>query len=104
MTEAAPQRKPWEGSRGGYVSPKVKEAVRKRDKTCRLGYDGCTGTIEELHHPKGLAASGDRRSVLEAKQVVGVCANCHGIETRKQISAGRNAWKRRPEDHPGLIR
>lgn len=97
---------PWEnnrGSRGGYVSPKVKETVRKRDKHCQLRHPGCTGAIDEFHHPTGLAASGSRRtSVLDVKQVVGVCSPCHSIETRKQISAGRNRWKRQPEKHPGL--
>jgi hypothetical protein len=92
------------GSRGGYVSPKVKSDVRKRDRHCQLQYDGCTGDIAEFHHPVGLAATGSRRtSVTDPKQVVGVCSWCHSIETRKQISRGRNAWKRQPEKHPGLL-
>jgi hypothetical protein len=96
----------WEnnrGSRGGYVSPKVKETVRQRDKTCRLQHDGCTRAIDEFHHPTGLAAHGQRRgSVLNPRDVIGVCSHCHTIETRKQARAGRNAWKRQPERHPGL--
>ena len=98
----------WEnnhGSRGGYVSQAVKAEVRKRDKHCQLGYDGCTRDVAEFHHPTGLAESGQRRgSVLDARDVVGVCKHCHSIETRKQISRGRNAWKRQPERHPGLKR
>jgi hypothetical protein len=91
------------GSRGGYVSAKVKDAVRKRDKTCRLQHDRCTGRIDEFHHPTGLAANGQRRgSVLDPRDVIGVCSSCHSIETRKQISIGRNRWKRQPERHPGL--
>jgi len=105
MADAA-GRKPWEGndgSRGGYVSPRVKAAVRQRDRHCVLRHPGCTGAIDEFHHPDGLAASGTRRkSVLSAKPLVGVCRHCHGIDTRKQISAGRNRWKRQPECHPGL--
>ncbi|WP_142282311.1 hypothetical protein [Mycobacterium sp. IEC1808] len=65
----------WENNRGrsgGYVSPKVKETVRKRDKRCVLAYPGCAGAIEEFHHPTGLAESGRRGSVLDGKQVVGV--------------------------------
>lgn len=104
MTPA--QRKPWDdGSgrrRGGYVSAKVKDEVRKRDKRCVLQHDHCTGDITEFHHPRGVAASGSpRTSVLDAKQVVGVCHSCHSVETRKQISIGRNVWKRQPERHPG---
>jgi hypothetical protein len=100
---------PWDnnrGSRGGYVSPKVKEAVRKRDKQCVLAYRGCTGAITEFHHPgAGLAAQGQRRgAVTDASQVVGVCSSCHDIETQKQARRGRNRWKREPERHPGLKR
>jgi hypothetical protein len=97
---------PWEnnrGSRGGYVSAKVKDEVRKRDRHCVLGYPGCEREIQEFHHPTGLADQNSRRtSVLDASAVVGVCRSCHSVETRKQISAGRNRWKRPVERHPGL--
>lgn len=92
------------GSAGGYVSPKVKDEVRKRDKYCRLQHYGCTGLIDEFHHPTGLAERGQRRtSVLDAREVIGVCASCHSVETQTQARRGRNAWKRTPESHPGRI-
>lgn len=93
------------GSRGGYVSPRVKDEVRRRDRHCVLGHPGCTGAIDEFHHPIGLAERGQRRSsVLDANDVVGVCSTCHSVETRAQAKRGRNAWKRQPERHPGLKR
>jgi hypothetical protein len=72
------------------VSPAVKDTGRqRRDRQCQLQHDGCTGVIEEFHHPgQGLAASGSRRSsVLDAKQVVGVCHHCHDIETASRSLA-----------------
>lgn len=98
---------------GRYVSPKVKAAVRRRDKTCQLAYPDCTRLIEEFHHPTGLADQGKQRtSVLNANEVVGVCSTCHTIETRKQQAAGRERAKatrgglsrrlRDLEPHPGL--
>jgi hypothetical protein len=98
----------WQGrttGQGRYVSPKVKAAVRARDKTCRLNYPViCTGAIDEMDHPDGLAATGKpRTSVLTAGVVQGVCRPCHRRKTQQQARAGRNGWKRQAERHPGLL-
>lgn len=75
---------------GRYVSPKVKATVRRRDKTCRLAFPGCTVTIQEFHHPDGLADQGKQRtSVLNPREVIGVCSWCHAIDTRQRQAAGR---------------
>lgn len=31
------------------------------------------------------------------------CVPCHGVKTRRESVRGRNAWKRTPEKHPGLL-
>lgn len=97
----------WQGrttGQGRYVAPRVKAQVRKRDKTCRLAYPGiCTGAIDEMDHPDGLAAQGKRRtSVLDPADVQGVCIPCHRHKTQQQALAGRNGWKRQTKKHPGL--
>lgn len=100
---------------GGYVSPKVKAQVRRRDKTCRLAYpDICTGHINEFDHPDGLAERGlNRTSVINANEVQGVCSPCHARKTRDQQQAGRDRARARRgnlsrryrdlEPHPGTL-
>jgi hypothetical protein len=76
---------------GRYVSPKVKATVRRRDKTCRLAYEGiCTTHIDEFDHPDNLASQGlARTSVLSACEVQGVCRPCHKVKTEAERQAGR---------------
>jgi len=97
---------------GRYVSPKVKDQVRRRDKTCRLHYPGCTGNIDEFDHPDGLAQQGLQRTTIHnADEVQGVCTPCHAAKTEQQRRAGIDraiaqrgglSLRRRPiEPHPG---
>lgn len=100
---------------GGYVSPRVKDQVRRRDKTCRLQYPGiCTGNIDQFDHIIGLAEQGLRRtSVLTAENIQGVCEPCHGKKTNEQRKAGiakaiatRGSLSKRYRDqepHPGEL-
>lgn len=98
---------------GGYVAKRVKDQVRRRDKTCRLNYpDICTGTIDQFDHPQGLAERGLRRtSVTNPSEVQGVCTPCHKHKTESQrldgiarAKAQRGGLSRRLRDiepHPG---
>jgi hypothetical protein len=99
---------------GRYVSPRVKDQVRRRDRCCRLNYPGCTVLIEEFDHPEGLADQGlQRTSVLSALDVQGVCRHCHAIKTKAQAQAGRARARaargsvskryRDREQHPGTL-
>jgi hypothetical protein len=96
------------------VPDRVKNQVRRRDKTCRLAFPGCTSRIEEMDHIQGLAALGiPRTPVLNAKEIQGVCAHCHAIKTRQQTAEGREraraargSLSRRQRDHephPGRL-
>lgn len=100
---------------GSNIPKRVKDQVRRRDRTCRLQYPGvCTGKIDEFDHPNGLAAQGEQRaSVRSATEVQGVCSPCHKVKTDKQRRAGlaeatarRGARSRRFRDrepHPGRL-
>lgn len=96
------------------VPDRVKSQVRRRDKTCRLQYPGCTQRIEEMDHIEGLAALGiPRTPVLDARDIQGVCAHCHAIKTQRQAAEGRERAKsqrghisrryRDQEPHPGRL-
>jgi hypothetical protein len=94
------------------IPQRVKDQVRRRDKTCRLQYDGCTQRIEELDHVIGLAEQGlTRTPVVDATMIQGACSHCHAIKSERQRLAGlaryherRAAAGRRPaEPHPGLL-
>jgi hypothetical protein len=83
--------------------------VRRRDKTCRLAYGGCTGTIEEFDHIVNLASIGADRGVkvTDAQVLQGVCRHCHAIKSEAERLEGLkrfHAKRFRPaEPHPGLI-
>ena len=96
------------------IPQRIRDQVRRRDKTCRLGYDGCTGRIDEMDHIEGLAAQGrPRETVLCADEIQGVCAPCHKVKTQRQSAEGRaRAAARRGsgsrryrdrESHPGRL-
>lgn len=99
---------------GSTIPKRIKDQVRRRDKTCRLAHPGCTHHIEEFHHPQGLADQGmQRMPVRSAAEVVGVCSWCHAIDTRQRQAHGRQRARtqrgnlsrryRDHEDHPGHI-
>lgn len=85
----------------------VRRAVRERDgNECQLRYDGCTFEGEEIDHIVNVASTGvgrqevNRRVTADELQVV--CRACHARKTAREISVGRNAWKRQRERHPGM--
>lgn len=99
---------------GSTIPKRVKDQVRRRDRTCRLAFPGCTQRIDEFHHPDGLAdQSQQRRPVRTATEVVGVCTHCHEIDTRERQEHGRQRARdargslsrryRDHEPHPGHI-
>jgi hypothetical protein len=96
------------------VPERVKAQVRRRDKTCRLQYPGCTQRIEEMDHVEGLAALGiPRTPVLDASEIQGACRHCHQIKTQAQAAEGKRAAIQRRggisrtlryrEQHPGSV-
>jgi hypothetical protein len=83
---------PWGHRPRSRIPDRVKAQVRRRDKTCRLQYPGCTQRIDEMDHIEGLAALGiPRTPVLNAKEIQGVCRQCHQIKTQAQAAEGRRA-------------
>jgi 5-methylcytosine-specific restriction enzyme A len=98
----------WEGSTTGQgstrASRRTRDTVLHRDHhRCRINHPGCQGTATEAHHLDSIAAAGTPRAqAIDPKLYIAACSSCHDIETRRQATAARNAWKRRPESHPGL--
>ena len=100
---------------GSNIPKRVKDQVRRRDRTCRLQYPGvCTGSIDQFDHPDGLAAHGRQRTtVRSAAEVQGVCEPCHKVKTDQQRRAGlaaatarrggRSRRNRDLEPHPGRL-
>jgi len=85
----------------------VRRAVRERDgNECQLRYDGCTFVAEEIDHVVNVASTGMGRQQVNrrvtADDLQCVCRSCHRVKTAREISVGRNAYKRRSERHPGL--
>lgn len=80
---------------------RLRQRVLRRYPTCWLRYPGCTGASVEIHHILRAADGGHDREFNPdgTPQLVGVCHPCHVAETARQA----NAWKRRPEKHPGLL-
>ena len=85
----------------------VARVVRERDgNVCQLRYDGCTFDAEEIDHIVNVASTGmgradvNRRVTPEDLQCV--CRACHRVKTAREISVGRNRWKRPRERHPGM--
>jgi 5-methylcytosine-specific restriction enzyme A len=101
-------RDAWQGRTTGQGSTRAGRKARDkclRDAAhlCQLRHPGCIGHATEAHHAHGLAATGRRRAqAVDNAELIAACHCCHDIETRKQASTGRNAWKRQAERHPGL--
>lgn len=98
----------WDKESRSRIPERVKSQVRRRDKTCRLNYQGCTHQIDEFDHIQGLAALGiPRTPVLNAEDIQGVCKPCHAIKSEAQRVAGYKAFRakhyREPEPHPGTL-
>lgn len=104
----------WGNQPRAVVPKRVKDQVRRRDKTCRLQYDGCTQRIEQFDHIIGLAQQGRPRTpVLRADEIQGVCTWCHGIKSDQQRREGlararerRGSISKRNRDrepHPGAL-
>ncbi|BBU23276.1 HNH endonuclease signature motif containing protein [Mycobacterium xenopi] len=104
----------WGNRPRSHIPKRIKDQVRRRDKTCQLAYPGCTQRIDEMDHIIGLAAQGiPRTPVLSANEIQGVCRHCHAIKTQAQATAGRqraiaqrgnlSRRYRNHEHHPGLM-
>jgi hypothetical protein len=104
----------WGQQPRSVIPQRVKDQVRRRDKTCRLAYSCCTQRIEEFDHVIGLAELGvPRTPVLSADEIQGVCRPCHAIKSEQQRRDGiararaqRGSLSKRyrnVEQHPGML-
>jgi len=66
------------------------KAVRDRDKTCQLRYDGCTGGADTADHIVPISAGGDP---LDLRNGQAACWHCH---RRKSSREGNLAQGRQP--------
>ena len=99
---------PWEGSRtksGEVVTTaawrKLRAQVLKRDKyRCQLREPGCTGQATQVDHIVNVGAGG---APLDPDNCQSVCPQCNARKAQREATVARNAWKRRPDRHPGLL-
>lgn len=88
-------------SRGRTVAQSLQQACFKRDKwTCvDCGYVGRpkAGDLNADHIVPRAEGGEDTLENLATR-----CIPCHEPKTRSESTRGRNAWKRKPERHPGL--
>ena len=100
-------RRSWEGTRtkSGDVTAtaawrRVRKQVLERDRhVCQLREPGCTGRAEQVDHIINVAAGG---APLDPKNLQSACPTCNGRKAQREATIARNAWKRKPERHPGL--
>lgn len=91
----------WESHRRhAYVPVAVKRGVYHRaGGVCEARYRGCLLTDRlEYHHVIGVADDPHQKPTVET--VALLCHSCHNLETQKQATKGRNAWKLEPEVNP----
>lgn len=90
------------GQRG--LPPHIRRKIIARDRWCQLGFAGCTERIDEIDHIINVASRGlVREHDTDPNNLQGVCKHCHHIKTQAEALAGRTAWKRKPERHPGYV-
>ena len=100
-------RRSWEGTRtkSGEVTAtaawrRVRAQVLKHDRNrSQLKEPGCTGEATQVDHVINVAAGGAR---LDPANLVAACPTCNGRKAQREATVARNAWKRKPERHPGL--
>lgn len=79
---------------------KVRAQVLKRDRNrCQLDEPGCTGQATQVDHIVNVADGG---APLDPTNLVSACPTCNGRKAQREATKARNAWKRKPEKHPGL--
>ena len=99
---------PWaNGNPPSHIPAQVKRIVRNRQSNRCATYNAmvCTGQLDEFDHVINIKRLGvERHEANDPDNIQGLCKPCHRSKTRAESQAGRNNWKRTPEQHPGLTR
>lgn len=94
----------WESHRRhAYIPVAVRRAVYHRaDGICEARYRGCLHADRlEYHHVIGVEEwDGPPEELNALGNVALLCHSCHNLETQRQASKARNAWKLEPEVNP----
>jgi 5-methylcytosine-specific restriction endonuclease McrA len=101
--------KSWKGKRtkSGQVTStaawkRLRLQILKRDNyRCQERGPRCTGRATQVDHIVNVAAGG---AELDPANLQSICPSCNAIKASREAAKARNAWKRQPERHPGLIR
>lgn len=99
--------KPWGGerSRSSTVTStaawkRLRVKVLKRDNyRCQLREPGCTGDATQVDHITNTAAGG---AELDPDNCQSSCPTCNARKAQREAVKARTAWKRKPEQHPGM--
>jgi 5-methylcytosine-specific restriction protein A len=102
-------RQSWSGERtassrvtGTRQWQRFRRHILRRDGyRCQVRGPRCIGHADQVDHDTNLAAGGTH---LDPKNARAICRSCHQDKTAREAAAGRSAWKRTPEHHPGLTR
>jgi 5-methylcytosine-specific restriction enzyme A len=80
---------------------KLRTEVLQRDKyRCQLREPGCGGKADQVDKILNVARGGNP---LDKTNLQAACAHCNARKAQREATIARNAWKRRPERHPGLL-
>lgn len=64
------------------------KAVKQRDRTCQLRYQGCTGAADEADHIVNVKAGGARYDLSNGQAA---CTPCHKTKTQQEARKARAA-------------
>ena len=76
------------------------EVLERDEHQCQERGPNCIGHADQVDHVHNVAAGGAK---LDPRNARAICGPCHRAKSRRESIAGRGAWKRQPERHPGLI-
>jgi 5-methylcytosine-specific restriction protein A len=102
-------RKSWAGERtasskvtGTRAWQRFRRQILRRDGyQCQERGPRCEGHADQVDHGHNVATGG---APFDPANASAICGPCHQDKTAREAAAGRSAWKRSPEHHPGLRR
>ena len=66
---------------------------------CQVRGPRCEITAVAVDHVVSVANGGTD----DLSNTISICKPCHDDKTQREAAQARNAWKRPPENHPGLL-